>query len=1102
MGQPNIFLKKISVKHISMSELKVYRASAGSGKTYTLTQEYIFLLFKDPGNYRQILAVTFTNKATTEMRSRILSTLNNLAHQTEGTPEHMLDLQKEFKLSTREIRQKSALLLGMLLHDFSRFSISTIDSFFQKVTRSFAREMGLPIGFRLELETNHIMLQAIDQLILEMDAPQHKSMKAWLIDFARERMEQDNKWNISQEIQHISREIFKEKYQANAALLTRQIKDKNYLSAYKSALQEIITNVDQQIRSLGEQGLNIIQQFELDLNEDFQGKSRTKVRVFERMLQLSDHLNLSKFEILLEGPDKWTHKDNSSEKNSRIETAYYEGFNTLLLQAKKIITEKSKDYFTARLILKELNALGLIHDVYEKMMQLCREQNIFMISGTNYLLTRIIDNNETPFIYEKTGTRYAHYMMDEFQDTSTLQYLNFVPLVNDSLAANNYALMVGDVKQAIYRWRNSDWNLLAEAVEKDYRQFGVNLNTLDTNYRSSSDVIRFNNDFFGMAASTMQQQFNNLVPEDIANNETLIAMQSKISSAYFDVQQKVPLNKEQSGGQIYIQLIEAANKENFGESAIPQTIMRIASLAESSYALSDICVLVRNNKEGVEITNALLSGLHHPHGISLPVISNESLILSKSEAIKLIVEQLRYIQNPENQLSGAFIRLHLLKQPLGERATKHIDVTMPFHGIKEKSSWEAYHQTLMNYREKPIYELVESLIALLPESLKTIHSVYIQSFMSLCLNYINQETADLNQFLDYWDRKGFASSLSIPDNQQAIRVMTIHKSKGLEFKAVVVPFANWEMNNLSHRDLLWLTPKTEPFNAVALVPVSGASSLAQSHFAEAYLDETLHQYVDNLNVTYVAFTRARESLTIIGHIKKKEKLDNYKQIGDLLYHFAAKGSHDIWDEENLIYEVNHLKPTAKDPLKKEEKFRLETEIEGKPFEHIPLGNQRARIHMESENFFNSDGAQPINHGKIMHQLFEHIVTAEDIDKALSIMRFEGKIEGDEMTAYQNTLQTWLKNPAVVHWFDGSFTVKTEADILSAKVKRPDRVMIKDNEVVVVDYKFGQQKHHAHHAQVRNYMQLLKKMKYSKVTGYLWYTEINEVIQVDGQGSLF
>lgn len=1085
-----------------MSQLKVYRASAGSGKTYTLTQEYLFLLFEKPDNYRQILAVTFTNKATAEMRSRILSTLNNLANQTQGTPEHLLDLQNKFKLTAAEVRQKAKLLLGLLLHDFSRFSISTIDSFFQKVTRSFAREMGLPIGFRLELETNHIMLQAIDQLILEMDAPQHKSMKEWLIEFARERMEQDNKWNISQEIQHISREIFKEKYQANAALLSKQIKDKNYLNAYKSALQEIVANIDQAIQTIGKQGLSLIKKFNLDLSDDFQGKSRTKVKVFERMSQLNDHLNLSKFEDLLEHSDKWTRKDNPPEKNSAIEAAYHEGLHAMLLRAAEIIAEKSKDYYTAKLILKELNALGLIHDVYEKMMQLCRDQNIFMISGTNYLLTRIIDNNDTPFIYEKTGTRYAHYMMDEFQDTSSLQYLNFVPLVNDALASNHYALMVGDVKQAIYRWRNSDWNLLAEAVEKDYSRFGVDLNTLDTNWRSSADVIRFNNDFFNLAATTMQQQFNSLVPEDIAQSAELSALQSKISSAYFDVEQKASPKAGQLGGQIYIQLIEAANKEAYFDSAIPQTVQRIAALIESGYDLSDICVLVRNNKEGVEITNALLSGLHHPHGISLPVISNESLILSKSEAIKLIIEQLRYVQNPENELSGAFIRLHLFKQPKGESPINSIDLTKPFHGLKEKSNWEAYHQKLMSYREKPVYDLVESLIALLPQSLKTLHSVYIQSFMSLCLNYINQETADLNQFLDYWDRKGSASSLSIPDNQEAIRVMTIHKSKGLEFKAVVVPFANWEMNNLSHRDLLWLSPKTAPFNAVALVPVSGAASLAQSHFAEEYLDETLHQYVDNLNVTYVAFTRARESLNIIGQIKKREKADSFKQIGDLLYLFATRGSKDVWDEENLIYEADHRVASVRTTVKKEEKYRPEMDIEGKPFEHVPLGNQRARIHMESENFFNTEGGQQVNHGKIMHQLFEHIVRMTDVDKALAILQFEGKIEGDEIADYKNTVQTWLKNPAVLRWFDGSFTVKTEAGILSANVKRPDRVMIKENEVVVVDYKFGQQKHPSHHAQVRNYMQLLKNMNYQKVSGYLWYAEKDEVVKVDEQGSLF
>jgi len=1085
-----------------MSQLKVYRASAGSGKTYTLTKEYISLLFKKPENYRQILAVTFTNKATAEMRSRILATLHNLATQTSDTPEHMLDLQREFKLSEKQVRQKSQLLLGLLLHDFSRFSISTIDSFFQKVTRAFAREMGLPLGFRLEMETNHIMQQAIDQLILEMDAPQHKAIKNWLIDFARERMEFDNKWNISQEIQKISKEIFKEKYQANAKSLTNQISDKKYLGTYKSALQEIVSNIDREIKSIGQKGLELIKRFNLDLTNDFAGKSRTKVKIFEKFTLLKDHLELSKFETLLEGPDKWKRKDNPIEKNTAIDTAYHEGLHNLLLRAAEIITTKSKDYYTAKLILKELNALGLIHDVYEKMMQLSRDQNIFMISGTNHLLTRIIDNNETPFIYEKTGTRYAHYMMDEFQDTSTLQYLNFVPLVNESLSSNNYALMVGDVKQAIYRWRNSDWNLLAEAVEKDYERFGVNLKTLDTNWRSSKNVIHFNNEFFKLAAKTLQQQFNSMIPEQINNKQELIAMQSKISSAYFDVEQKCSPKADLEGGQIQIQFIEATTKDNFINVAIPRSVERIAYLIENGYSLSDICVLVRDNKEGVEITNALLSGLYHPSGLNLPVISNESLILSKSEAIKLIIEQLRYIQNPENELSEAFIRMHLLKQEINNNDTNNIDLSIPFHNSQKEAKWLGYHQTLMTYREKPVYNLVESIVDLLPQYLKNSHYVYIQSFMSLCLNFINQETADLNQFLDYWDNKGCKTSLSIPDNQEAIRVMTIHKSKGLEFKAVVIPFANWNLNKLRQDELLWLKPKTEPFNALALVPISGIKNMAKSHFAEDYLNEVLHQFVDNLNVTYVAFTRAIESLNIIGCISKKEKPSNFKQVGDLLYLFASNSSNETWDDENLLYNIDNRVITDSKISKKEETFRKEIEIESKPFKHIPLGNNRALIHMESENFFNSNTDKQINHGNIMHQLFEHIIEAKDIDRAIAKLRFEGKIEGTEIKDIKNTILSWLKHPGVTKWFDGSYIVKTEADILSSKIKRPDRVMIKNDEVVVVDYKFGQQKHPSHHTQVRNYMHLLKNMNFKKVSGFLWYAEKNDVIKVNEQGSLF
>ncbi|WP_088654609.1 UvrD-helicase domain-containing protein [Geofilum rhodophaeum] len=1084
-----------------MAQLKVYRASAGSGKTFRLTGEYLQLLFKDPLNYRQILAVTFTNKATAEMRSRILSALNQLAAPEQSNSPYLSDLKKHSQLSTQEVKARASLLLALLLHDFSRFSISTIDSFFQKVTRSFAREMGLPIGFRLELETQHLMQQAIDQLILEMNAPRHQNLKQWLLDFARERMEEDSKWNISGEIASISNEIFKEKYQEHAVALSRQIGNKNYLATYKNALREIMSNTDRHLRDLGEKALALLTKYNLDVREDFKGRTRAPALQFERMARGEEHLDLKRHEKLLKGIEEWQRKENSAEKNAAIEAAYNEGLAQIVRQAVDYLHQEGRNYYTAQVVLKHLNALGLINDVYEKMMALCRAQNIFMISGTNHLLTRIIANNDTPFIYEKTGTRYAHYMMDEFQDTSSLQYQNFIPLVKDALAGGHYALMVGDVKQAIYRWRNSDWNLLAEEVEKDYAAYGVDLNTLDTNWRSSKDVIAFNNGFFTQAAGLLQEQFNQLVPEDLKDDEALLALQSKISKAYFDVEQKVASKGQQTGGQVVIQLHEAANKDDFYALAGASAVARIVKLLDEGYALSDICVLVRKNKEGVEITNALLSGLYHPQGTGLPVISNEALLLSKSEAVNLIVEQLRFIQNPDNQLAESFVRLHLFKSQK-EKGTA-LDLSLPFHSKEIQEDWEAYLKKLSELRELPLYELVEALAALLPESLRNSHSVYLQSFLSLCLNYINQESADINPFIAYWDLRGVKVSLSIPDKQEAIRVMSIHKSKGLEFRAVVLPYADWD-NVDARSNLLWLKPQTPPFDALTLVPVMSSKILTETHFAADYLDEILHQYVDNLNVTYVAFTRARESLTIITSVspEKKDKGSRaYKSLGDLLQAYVEQEGKNHYDENSKCYELDQRQLPP--PPSKEEtiNFRPENSIPAKNLQRLPLG-RRARIHLDSSAYFSKEENGPINHGTLMHRLFEQIETSADLEPALTRMRLEGWIEGAEEEALRQKVQHFLQHPQVQTWFNGTYTIKTEAAILSAKIRRPDRVMIREGEVVVVDYKFGQQKNPAHHTQVRSYMQLLYNMGYSKIKAYLWYAESNEVLQVNGQGSLF
>ena len=1098
----------------TMSQLKVFRASAGSGKTFTLTKEYVRLLFKEPANYRHTLAVTFTNKATAEMRSRILATLYDLSDPKNDNPDHMSDLIKEFSISKQEVRKKSSALLKLLLHDYSRFSISTIDSFFQRVTRSFAREMGLPMGFRLELEANQIMQQAIDQLILEMDMPHNKEMKRWLIQFAQERIENSQSWNIAKEIKDIGGEIVKERFQSNAGMLSKQISDRNFLNTYKKALEEIVGNINNKLIGLGNQAEELIKSHGLDIESDFSGKSRSPIRVFKRMTELSGYLgwsdltkiyNPETFLKIAGSIDSLLAKSAKNEVKSAIESVYFGGIQDIARTTAKYLLEKREDYYTAKLILPNLNALGLVNDLNEKMMELCRDQNIFLISGTNYLLTRIIDNNDTPFIYEKTGTRYSNFMIDEFQDTSTLQYLNFLPLINDSLAAGKYSLVVGDVKQAIYRWRNSDWNILAEKVENDFDKYGIDLNTLDTNWRSSKEVIQFNNLFFKFASEALQSDFNELIPEENNTPET-DHLKSKITTAYNDIFQNTSPKMLSDEGQIHMQFVESENIDEFREAALYKAIERVGHLIEEGFKLSDIAILVRTNKEAVLITNALLSGEYSVDEKSYPVISNESLIIGNSEAIQLIIAQLEYLLRPNDQILETFIRLHVLKKAANSDKEAELDVSDSFLNEHSDQLWEQYKLELLKHQQKPLYELIETVSSLIPKDIYAQHAIFIQGFLSVALSFINEETADINQFITFWHNRGSRLSLSVPDDQEAIRVMTIHKSKGLEFDAVVIPFVDWKINSLKHSDFLWLKPKTEPFSAVSLVPINGVNAVALSHFADDFFDETLLNYVDTLNVGYVAFTRAKRSISLIGYVMKRnfKKIDNFS---NLMLQFASSSVSQerypsAWDEEEQVFEIGQVLPISLENVPKEETLRKVVSVLTPEIKHTPI-HSRINNHLESYHSFDgSHKSQQLHHGKIMHQLFELIKDENDVDGALLQLRLQGKISGEEIEPLKTQIAEYINHPKAKNWFNNYYQIKTEATILAKNIKRPDRVMIGENEIIVVDYKFGREKSANHHAQVRQYLNLVQQIANKKALGYLWYMESNEIVEVDMQGKLF
>ncbi|MGQ1890554.1 UvrD-helicase domain-containing protein [Thermophagus sp. OGC60D27] len=1090
-----------------MSQLKIYRASAGSGKTFTLTREFIRLLFADPFEYRHILAVTFTNKATAEMRQRILKKIYELGYKTTGQTDYLDDLMAETGMQENQVRKRARLLLRFLLHDFSKFSVNTIDSFFQQVIRAFARDAGLQMGFRTELDHQSVLTQAIDRVVLEIDMKGHEAMKRWMINFADKKISEGKSWNINREISTFSEEIFKETYQSAAESLSRKLADKNFMNSYLSKLRQIITNYENLLQQFGEKGLQLIRQFNLDISNDFNNGSRSKMLIFKKMAEKYDfkedhilalHNNLS----------SWKRKKNPPHIDHAIDNLYQGGLNDMLGEIVNFIHSNKKNYLTAKAILKNFYALGIINDVNQKIQEISREQNVFLLAGTNHLLSRIIKEDEAPFIYERTGNRYSHYMIDEFQDTSALQYANFRPLIINSLAQDKFAMLVGDIKQSIYRWRNSDWTLLADQVEEDFKIFGAEVKSLDTNWRSSDNIIAFNNSFFTNAAKALQaniiQRASNGENQEMLPDEFNL----RIMEAYKDVVQKKPAKDSTNEGHVSFSFLEADKKEEFQIKTIQATVEHINNLLMNGFSFSDICILVRKKSEGTAITKALLSGEYHPENKTLPVISNETLQLSSSSAVLFVINHLKFIQNPDDKVLEAFIRLHWERYHRENNPT-HIDASGIFHNPTRLQTWEEHLTFLSNKQPFPLYDLADELVRLLPREIREDQGIYIQTLLNRINQFSSRETADLNLFLDEWEKIIRNESVMLPENQEAIQVMTIHKSKGLEFEAVIMPFCNWDLDASRQQNLLWCHPPKPPFNELELIPVNYEKSLIDSHFQKEYLQELMDQYIDNLNLLYVAFTRAKQSLTAFCQYSKKGPTD-LVNVSDLLWFHFLLNHKDIpgkWDEENYIYSFGSPTPKEEENLEKEKK---ESPRSSESFQLNALETysfrDRIHIHKESNEFFDNESMEHgVSYGKIMHHLFEMIETRDDLNEALKNLWYEGKIEEKEIGFIRSKMNQWLQHPEVQKWFDGSSKVLSEIAIIDKDIRRPDRVMISADATIVVDYKFGKVDEWKHHAQVRGYMNSIKKMGHPNVKGYIWYVPHGEVVKVDNmsvQGKLF
>lgn len=1093
--------------------LNIYRASAGSGKTYRLTQDYIHLLF-DPQReraHRRILAVTFTNKATEEMKSRILKELFALSQGEKSI--YRSGLAEKFNLNDEAINARAKKVLTSILHDFSSFSISTIDGFFQQVIRSFAREIGVHGGYNLELDSSTTLEQSVDHLFLDLSKVENKQLLQWLTEYAEERVEQSISWDMRQNIRDLGKEIFKESYQYKAEETNRKLHEKEFLTDYRKKLKEITTKFDENIKTCASEALKIIQYNGLILN-DFKGGTNSSIKNLEKILT-GEYKVSATFLSFADDVKNCYSKNTSIETVSSIENAYNNGLQRWLMQINTLMQSDFVYYNTAKIIVKNIHTLGILSDLAIQIKSLTDAQNSMLISDSNLLLNKIIDNSEMPFIYEKTGTYIDNFMIDEFQDTSVLQWKNFQPLISNSLAYNKFNLVVGDVKQSIYRWRNSDWKLLDEQLRDDFRTEQIQEEYLDTNWRSDKNIVEFNNSIFNEAARLLQLKLNGDLESVLPLFPSLEPLTHKIEHAYSFAAQHI----SQNAGTGYVQMSfidkKNENEDDWKVDSLKQLPLLLENLQNQGYSPSDCCILVRYNHEVADITNYMLSFKTSDEaktGYCYDMLGNQGLLINRAASVRFILGIMQLLMNPFDPIQLTIVNYEYARGRLHKSENEAINLCFAASNNKQEFSTlfsKAENSAILDFKYRSLYDLVEQIISVFEVGTWHNEAVFVQSFQDAVFKFTTGRNTDLNSFLNWWNLKSNDRFVSTPEQQNAFRIMTIHKSKGLDFEVVIMPFCDWELDKAKGRNtnFLWCQPSEFPFNQLPLLPAEYNNSLKDTIFSEQYFDEQMHRYIDNLNLAYVAFTRAKHELICIcpdneNKNKKAKEFNKITSLSALLKNcFMENNSQPDKISLSQFYDPNNRVLTIGNPTQKINDTKRINDFEQKiVFYPSVNSSDRLFIRHQSTDFLITNQSvtnSKINFGIIMHDILRKINQKSDQSKAIQAMLREGRINESERKIIEAEMEKFWQIPGTESWFTNNCRILNETSILtpSGKQYRPDRIVIQQNEAIIIDYKFGEKENSIYFDQVRNYMNLISDMGY-QTKGYVCYVNIGKIVEVN------
>lgn len=1147
---------------MSDKNFTIYKSSAGSGKTFTLVKEYLALALNDesisPKAYRHILAVTFTNKAAAEMKERIIKALKELSQEdyatlSGGTKTLLDELKKHKKLNVPQqlddivIRKRANNVLTEVLHNYSDFAIGTIDSFVHKIVRTFAFDLKIPMSFELEMDDDKLLTQAIDLLIARIGTDQ--TLTKALVEFTENKTDDEKSWHIENDLKYFAKNLLTEDGAVHIEKL-RQLSVDDFFKI-KDTIQSEIKKFEVFINKCGKEGLKIIADSGIE-HDKFAGGANGIGKYFTYLAE-------SRFEKLTPSNTIQKNIDDDKWYAGKATTAEKAGIDAIKNTLTKVYNEaldfiqtNLQELTLFRLINTTIYSLAVLNEIEKLLNEYKAQNNILHISEFNKLIAKIVLNEPIPFIYERLGERYNNYLIDEFQDTSVLQFQNLLPLIDNSLASGHFTMLVGDGKQAIYRWRggeveqfamlpkifaHNDNPLVLEREQALIRNF--NPMVLDKNYRSKREIIEFNNSIFRILANELNDKFKGIY-------ETL----------------EQGFNPDNRGGFVQVEFLEM-EKEELREQNLERTYSIIQGLLQQNFQLRDVAILVRKNSDGSAIANYLSNK-------GIEVISSDSLLLSNSAEVNFIYSLLRYLNNTSDQIIQAELLEYLVAtkrippspdrvfNPIRGKATPinseslhpenteisnpdrvettSVDVqSLPTVNTKdlnpnrvqnpvrdEKADFSIdINQLLVENKQDfisiikkvcpdfqrnalskmALYELCEELVRLF--KLNIIPNAYIQFYLDEVLNFSIKQNNNLNDFIEYWEDKKEKVSLIVPNGMNAVTIMTIHRAKGLEFPVVILPFSNGKVEN--GKKHLWVDLENNKIPQMKSALVSASENLRDTQYGDLYDDEKNKSLLDSLNVLYVALTRPEERLYILTG-KPSKSPSKLNTVSDMFAHYYQMSGE--WQEGKTIYTFGEEKKNQETRAKKQEStstFKLLTFNSNQWRENI-------KMRAAAPSIWNLESTESKkNYGVMVHTALAKIKSENDIETAVNSMFSEGLVSVDEKEKLYEVIKNIIKLPKLQAHFAEGLTIKNEAEIISITGEkfRLDRVVLNfplkigspelaEREegrltAVIIDYKTGGEKPE-HKKQILQYSDLLNQMGYTVTEKLLVYIEDERVLE--------